>query len=124
MQHLESYKRLYQELKSLLEREDKGKPEVLFADESGFSRELTVPYGWSEKGKRICVLSPKSKRINVFRMYSRCHGFKSFQSEESITAADVCGYLDAFAKQIEGATVVVLDNVSVHKAKELQAKTE
>ena len=118
----EDYAKLLEELKALLLLEDEGKLKVFFADESGFSLVPTVPYGWSEINKTICILSKRSKRINVFGLYSRDNEFKSYQGEGSITAEQVVTYLDDFAKNITEKTVVVMDNATVHKAKIVKDK--
>jgi len=118
----EDYAKLFEELKALLLLEDEGKLKVFFADESGFSLVPTVPYGWSEINKTICILSKRSKRINVFGLYSRNNEFKSYQGEGSITAEQVVTYLDDFAKNITEKTVVVMDNATVHKAKIVKDK--
>ena len=116
------YARLFEELKALILQEDEGKIKIFFADESGFSLVPSVPYGWSKKNKTICILSQRSKRLNVFGLYSRNNDFKCYQTEGSITAEQVVTYIDDFSKTIKTPTVMIMDNATVHKSKIIQEK--
>ena len=116
------YAKLLEELKELLLQEDEGKLKLYFADESGFSLVPSVPYGWSKKGETICILSQRSKRINVFGLYSRNNELKSYLSDGTMTAEQIVAYLDDFSNSMTQPTVVVMDNATVHKARIIKEK--
>ena len=60
-------------MKEAQNAEDKGLVNLFYFDESGFSQEPCVPYGWQEKGSQLEIPSVKSKRINVLGFMNRAN---------------------------------------------------
>lgn len=119
------YGKLREELMVLLRREAAGEIKVFFGDESGFCLDPSVPYGWGEKGKTGCILARKSGRCNVFGLLSTDNTFDCWTIAGKLDASFVVACLDEFAGRLNNEkTVVVIDNASVHKAREVQEKRE
>ena len=115
-QNPEEYARLAAELTALLKLEDENKIKLYFADESGFSLNPTIPYGWQPIGETIGIVPQKSKRLNVFGLMNRQNDFVSYSTTQTIDAKTIVANLDDFASKITGQTVVVMDNATIHKA--------
>lgn len=116
-----------EEIKVLLNQEDKGELDFYYFDESGFTLEPCVPYAWQSVGKQIEIPSSKSKRLNVLGFINQKCKFESYVFEGSVTSEVVIACFDAFIEKITKKTVVLIDNASMHtsnKFKENIAKWE
>jgi DDE superfamily endonuclease len=111
-------------LTSLLSLEDKGYLKVYFADESGFSLDPTVPYGWQPCGKNVAIVPQKSKRRNVFGLMTRANEFEGYDTIGTIDSDMIIAFIDDFSCQIKQKTVLVLDNATIHHSKSFLEKIE
>lgn len=96
--------------------------DIFYADESGFSEEGYVPYGWQFRDERVSIPAQKGQSVNCFALISRqckCH---FTLSESNIDAQFIEEYMDAFSLQIRKPTVVVLDNARVHTAHKIKER--
>jgi transposase len=107
-----------------LKLEDQNYLKVYFADESGFSLDPCIPYGWQPCGKHTCLVPQKSQRRNVFGLLSRDNHFEGYDTIGSINAELLAAFIDDFATKIKQKTVIVLDNAPFHHAKFIQQKIE
>jgi len=101
-----------------------------YLDESGFGLSLPPSYSWSLKGQQSKVPTRwgSAGRINLLGTLSLQGDEKQLEYrllEGSCRKSDVVAYLDARARQAWHTTtftVVVLDNATFHRAKEVQDK--
>lgn len=116
-------RRVQKALAHLHRLEDAGRCQVLYGDESGFCLSPVVPYLWQPKGKTVGLpAKTHSRRLNVLGFLSRQNCLHSFQAQERITASFVVESIEALLSSLSGATVLVLDNATVHRSKLVQDK--
>jgi transposase len=108
------YKAKTEELTRLKNRDLAGEIDLRYVDETGFSLEPYVPYAWQEKGEQIVVNSQISKRLNVFGILNRRQELEVFLFEGTINSDVVIACIDRFSETIKMATVLVIDNASIH----------
>lgn len=94
-----------------------GHIDLFYGDESGVSLLPCVPYGWQFQGDQAGMPSTSGKGVNCFALLSRQNDCWFRTTEQTITAASVAQWLDAFAQNLHRLTVIVLDNAPVHQAK-------
>jgi len=116
------YARLSEELKTLLQLEDQNYLKVYFGDQSGFSLDPSVPYGWQPGGKYTALVPQKSQRRNVFGLFSRDNEFEGYETFGTINTALLIAFIDDFASRITQKSVIVLDNAPLHHALLFQNK--
>ena len=98
--------------------EEQGRCQVFYGDESGFCLQPCIPYMWQKKGETVCIPSQgHSRRLNALSFLSKDNQIHSFLGYEPITANHMIYSLDKIASQITVPTVIVLDNASIHRAK-------
>jgi hypothetical protein len=110
--------------------EEAGKLKIYYADESGFSLEPCIPYGWQPPGEYVRITPVGGNRLNVFGLLSRdndLHAFSTLGSVDTkmVMVGEPCrtiACMDEFVKTITRKTLVVLDNASIHKSKKFNAK--
>ena len=103
--------------------EDAGRCQVLYADESGFCLQPPVPYLWQRRGQSLGLPSQAhSRRLSVLGLVSRRGHLHSFATQEKITAPFVIESVEALLPALTRPTVLVLDNATVHRSKQVQAK--
>jgi hypothetical protein len=102
--------------------EEAGKVNIFYADESGFSMEPCIPYGWQPPGEYVRITPVGGKRLNVFGLLSRNNELHAYTIDKNIDSEAVIAFLDDFAKTITKKTVVVLDNASIHHSKKFNEK--
>ncbi len=103
--------------------EDAGRCCVLYGDESGFCLAPLVPYLWQKKGQTLGLpAKAHSRRLNALGFLSRAGHLHHFETQEKITAGFVIESIEALLPSVLRPTVLVLDNATVHRAKQLQVK--
>jgi len=102
--------------------EEAGKVNIFYADESGFSMDPCITYGWQPPGEYVRITPVGGKRLNVFGLLSRDNELHAYTVEKNIDSDAVIAFLDDFAKTITKKTVVVLDNASIHRSEKFNAK--
>ncbi len=110
--------KLYLYKKDTLEKYErlanKGKIDLYFFDESGFSNVSNIPYGWSPIGEILTINSSYSKRFNVLGFLNK-NGQVFYNIEEGrVDSEKVIKIFDSFSQTLTKPTVVVLDNASIH----------
>ena len=115
---------IYQERKEALEiliEEDKqGIIDLRYYDESGFCLVPYIPYAWQEQGETISIESGNSKRLNVLGFMNKRNELDAYTIEGSVDSDVVIHCFNAFCQTIEGPTVVVVDNASIHTSAAFQ----
>ena len=103
-----------QEVSHLQALEDQGEIELYYFDEAGINLTLAIPYAWQPTGERYELPSCRSKTLTVLGFMNRKSECESFLFEGAANSEVVVACMDAFAKQINKKTVVILDQASIH----------
>lgn len=97
-----------------------GQIDLYYGDESQFSSEGYVPYGWQFPEEKVCVLVEKGFKINALGLISRQNACHWATTDQNIDSQFIRSFLDNLSLNIRKETVVVLDNARVHAAKIIQ----
>jgi transposase len=98
--------------------------ELYFGDESAFSMNPRLPYGWTPKGERIKIFPQREKKINLFGVF-RSDNFRiTYESAENINSDFLIRVLDDFCRYLEKPTVLVLDNAPTHQSEKFLSAVE
>ena len=111
-------------LEELKKQAKKGEIDLKYLDESGFSLKPDVPYGWQEKGERITLKSSQSNRISVLGLMDYNNELDYEIHQEIINSDVVIKFLDKISKNLKKATVIVLDQASIHTSDKFINKLE
>jgi transposase len=98
--------------------------DIFYGDETGFSLNSCIPYGWQYPGEPVGVCPIRSKRINVLGLMSSDNRLATFQKEGSIKTDFIVESLDKWVKTLTKPTVLVLDNGPVHVSKHFLAQLQ
>ncbi|MEL7118808.1 MAG: IS630 family transposase, partial [Bacteroidota bacterium] len=118
------YELKVKQLRALLSLEDIGWIDLLFGDETGFSLEPNIPYGWLPIGKQTSICSEHKHVGNVFGLLSIKGNGHMHWTKKNINSEFIIQKLDQLSDQLGKPTVVVLDNAPWHTSKAVQAKIE
>ncbi len=118
----DSFNRVLKILEALTLQAQKGRIDLYYFDESGFSLTPSVPYAWQPIGETVAIPSQRSQQLNVLGLMSYCGQLKSFVFEGSIDSAVVIACFDEWIKTIDKKTYVLIDNAPVHRSEIFQAK--
>ncbi|MGH9988771.1 MAG: IS630 family transposase, partial [Nitrososphaeraceae archaeon] len=108
------YQQRKEALEVLLEEDKQGIIDLYYFDESGFCLVPYVPYAWQEQDDPISVESTPSKRLNVLGFMNKHNDLDAYCFEGTITSEVVIHCINSFCNYIQGPTVVILDNASIH----------
>ena len=101
-------------LQTLLYSDDAGLLDVCFGDETGFTLNPYIPYGWVKQGEDACILAQASKRLNVFGILGTQNQLDTYLCEKNINTQFIIEALDQFSQKLTRTTVLVLDNARTH----------
>ncbi len=96
--------------------------DLLFGDESGFSLEPSIPYGWLAIGEQSALPSEQKHVGNVLGLLSCFAHGQMHCTHQQINSEFVAGCPDKLSDEIKRATVIVLDNASFHRSGSIQEK--
>lgn len=111
-------------LKQLWKLYHGGLIELYFGDESAFSMNPKLPYGWSPEGERIKIFPQRDKKINLFGVFRPDNFALTYESQENINAEFLIRALDDFCRYVHEPTVLVLDNAPTHRSEKFLAAVE
>lgn len=111
-----------EELKHLQQRADNGEIDLRYLDESGFCLTPSIPYAWQEKDTILCVLSQRSRRLNVVGLLNRKNQLACYVFETTINSDVIIACIDDFALSCTQTTVIVMDQASVHTSNDFYDK--
>lgn len=114
------YQRLYELLQKLKELEESGYLDLFYGDQSSFSMNPNVPYGWQEKGNAIKIVPSKETPINIFGLMSKNNELEAYECEGSMTSTVVIAFIDDFVESRRNRTGIILDNAPIHKSDEFK----
>ena len=98
--------------------------DLYFGDESAFSMNPKLPYGWSPKGERIKIFPRRDKKINLFGIFRPDNFCLTYESAENINSDFLIRSIDDFTSYLEKPTVLVLDNAPTHRSEKFLAAVE
>jgi len=105
----------------LIEKQaDLGNIDLFYADETQFSQQGYVPYGWQFDDEKVAIEVCKGKSINCFGLLSRTNQFIYKMTEKNINSNFVIEMLDNLSLTISKFTFVVLDNARIHTARKVK----
>lgn len=107
-------------LKLLEEQAEKGNLDLLYGDETRFSEQGYVPYGWQFDDEEVSIAACKGKSLNCFGLLSRYNRFICRTTEKNVDADFIIEMLDELSLSITRFTVVVLDNARIHTARKVK----
>jgi transposase len=117
-QDLAEYQRIYELLQELKKLEESGFLDVFYGDQSSFSMNPNVPYGWQEKGNYIKIVPSKETPINVFGLLAKNGELEAYECKGSMTSSAMIAFIDDFIESRNKRTAIVLDNAPIHKSDE------
>lgn len=95
-----------------------------FADESAFSLEPNVPYGWIRIGEQYGLRSSKGGKLNVFGLLGYDGNLVSYLTPGRVDSNQIIEWMDNFAASLNKRTVVVMDNAPWHSSLAVRDKIE
>lgn len=95
---------------------------MLFGDETGFSLEPNIPYGWLPIGKQTSISSQHKHVGNVFGLLSIKGNGHMHWTKKNIDSRFIIQQLDQLSDSLNKPTVVVLDNAPWHTSKAVRLK--
>jgi transposase len=112
------YERIYNALQELKKLEELGFLDVFYGDQSSFSMNPNVPYGWQEKGNATKIVPSKETPINIFGLLSESGILEAYECKGSMTSQAMIAFIDDFLESRTQRTAIVLDNAPIHKSHE------
>ena len=119
------YEKGKQDLEELKLLEQQDEFNLVYFDESGFCLQPYVPYAWQDIGQKgtIGIPSSRSIRINVLGFLDPLKNeLSAFEIEGPVDSNVIIAAMDAYCNEIDGPTIAVIDNASIHSSKAVQAK--
>jgi len=101
-----------------------GRIDLYFGDESAFSMNPKLPYGWSKKGERIQIFPQRDKKVNLFGVFRADNFCVTYESADNINADFLIRSIDDFCRYVKKPTVLVLDNAPTHRSEKFIAQME
>jgi hypothetical protein len=93
-----------------------GRIDLYFGDESRFSMNPVLPYGWSPKGERVEIFPQRDKKVNLFGLFRPDNFCVRYESKANIDSRFLIDAIDDFCRYVEKPTVLVLDNAPTHRS--------
>ena len=97
-----------------------GEITLAYVDEAGFSQIHPNRSAWTPKGERHLIEATRGKPLNVLAARLSTGGLFSAKLWQPTTAGLFVGFLGLLAEHVGKALTVILDNASIHKAKEIK----
>lgn len=102
-----------------------GQLALCFFDESGFSPNPPIQYGWSVLGQtRTCTPGSHRQRVNVLGCLQKGVRLVWEAVTQPVRRENVIAFFDRLVEDIVCKTVVILDNASIHRGEPMKEKQE
>jgi hypothetical protein len=85
----------------LQKQEDRGRIDLYYFDEAGFTLDPYIPYAWQEPGTVIEIPAQKYGRMNVLGFMNRKNDLHPFIFEQSVYTGVVIGCFEEFSKTLK-----------------------
>lgn len=110
-------------MKMLWQLYETGQIDLFFADEAGFQRVPSIPYGWQPIGERIRIVPQKGKTLSIFGLLSPDNELTCYPTEQMTNADFIIQCIDDFVThKIKRPSVIILDNAPIHRANKMMIK--
>lgn len=102
-----------------------GHLDLYYADESAFSMNPCLPYGWQAKGETVGIVPQGNRKINLFGIFGANNFGFTKVSDRNINADFIVSAIEDFAQNLSPnrPTVLVLDNAATHHSRLFRAKS-
>lgn len=90
--------------------------DLYYADESAFSMNPKLPYGWSKKDERIEIFPQRDKKMNLFGIFRADNFCLTYESKGNIDSQFLIQSINDFCAYLDKPTVLVLDNAPTHRS--------
>ena len=107
------------EIEELLAAVDCGEIDMAYCDEAGFAQAHPNRSAWTPVGQCHAGTAQRGKRLNVVGALLSSGELFTAKLWETMTARLFAGFLGLLMEHVGKPLVVILDNASVHKAKEI-----
>ena len=113
-------------LRRLRQFSESGHLDLYYADESTFSMNPCLPYGWQAKGETVGIVPQGNRKTNLFGIFSSDNRCSTSFSAHNINSEFVVEAIERFCRQLspEKPTVLVLDNAAMHHSRLFQFHLE
>lgn len=108
------------EIEDMLAAVDRGEIDLAYCDEAGFAQAHPNRNAWTPVGETHASTAQRGKRLNVVGALLSSGDLFAVKLWETMTAALFVGFLGLLMEHVGKPLVVILDNASVHKAKEIE----
>jgi transposase len=99
-----------------------GHIDLRYGDETAFTLQPNIPYGWIKEGEQKGIPSRKGGNLNVFGLMNLQGELTTYQTTQSVNSQTVIDWLDDFVSTIKKVTVVILDNAPWHTSQSVGNK--
>ena len=93
-----------------------GRIDLYFGDESTFSMNPCLPYGWAPKGERVEIFPQRDQKVNLFGIFRPDNFCVTYESKQNINSQFLSNAIDDFCQYVEKPSVLVLDNAPTHRS--------
>lgn len=102
-----------------------GQLDLYYSDESAFSMNPCLPYGWQAKGETVGIVPQGNRKINIFGIFSSDNFCFTKFSDRNINTDFIVSAIDDFAQNLpsDKPSVLVLDNAATHHSRLFRAKS-
>ena len=108
------------EIEDMLAAVDRGEIDLAYCDEAGFTQAHPNRSAWTPVGQCHVSTAQRGKRLNVVGALLSSGELFTAKLWETMTALLFVGFLGLLVEHVGKPLVVILDNASVHKAKEIE----
>ncbi|MEI6710620.1 MAG: IS630 family transposase [Actinomycetota bacterium] len=108
------------EINEMLAQAENGEIELAYVDEAGFAQAQPNRSAWTPVGETHAVDANRGKRLNVIGAMLSSGGLFTVKLWETTTALIFAGFLGLLMEHVGKPLTIILDNASVHKAKEIE----
>ncbi len=115
-----TFREVQAEIEEWVEKSKLGERALAYLDEAGFAQAQPNRSAWTEKGKVHLMPAERGKRLNVLAALISREELFTAKFWETTTAALLGGFLGLLLESVGRPLTVILDNASIHKAKEIQ----
>ena len=108
------------EIEGMLAAVDRGEIDMAYCDEVGFTQAHPNRSAWTPVGECHTSTAQRGKRLNVVGALLSSGELFAAKLWQTMTALLFVGFLGLLMEHVGKPLVVILDNASVHKAKEIE----
>jgi transposase len=108
------------EINDLIKQAQTGEIELAYIDEAGFAPQPPNRSAWGKEGETHSVVPKRSKRLNLIGALLSSGQLMLAKLWQNVDGLWFFAFLMGLIEEIKKPLVVILDNASIHKTKELE----